>query len=147
MFLITLPLQASGRLTDIARLTLRTLNQVDSIVLEHLGNRGPIKTHFSECAISPIENEISILVKPRGGYYRRFWICIIIQNPASVISLGWDLNWLLTLEALFTGDFFKIFGNFLSRGSFFLFVIGEGFQKGMGKFFKILAEYKRLNKV
>ena len=39
--------------------------------------------------------------------------------------------------------FFKIFGNSLSQcsKSLFLFVIGEGFQKGLGKFFMILADY------
>ena len=49
---------------------------------EHVGNKGPIKTHFSECGITPTENNISILGKPRGGDYR-----------------------LLTLEALFIKEF------------------------------------------
>ena len=45
---------------------------------EHVGNKGPIKTHFIECDISPTEKDISILGKSWGGENR-----------------------LLTLEALF----------------------------------------------
>ena len=45
---------------------------------EHVGNKGPIKTHFFECNINATENDISILGKSRGGE-----------------------NKLLTLEALF----------------------------------------------
>ena len=42
-------------------------------------------------------------------------------------------------------DFFKILGNSRFRGSFSLYMIGEAFQRaGVGKFFKILAEYTPL---
>ena len=60
----------------------QTISHLQQRLKEHVGNKGPIKTHFSECGISPTENDISILGKPRGGDYR-----------------------LLTLEALFIKEF------------------------------------------
>ena len=48
---------------------------------EHVGNKGPLKSHFTECGINPTEDDVSILGKPKRGEYR-----------------------LLTLEALFIKD-------------------------------------------
>ena len=42
------------------------------------------------------------------------------------------------------GYFFKILGNSLFRTSISLYTLGQGFQKVVGKFFKILAKYTAL---
>ena len=60
----------------------QTTRHLQQLFREHVGNKGPIKTNFSECGISPTESDISLLGKPIGGDYR-----------------------LLTLEALFIKEF------------------------------------------
>ena len=60
----------SGKQPDIYSSALRSLLGT--------GNKGPIKSHFTDCEISPTEDDVSIMGKPKRGEYR-----------------------LLTLEALF----------------------------------------------
>ena len=52
--------------------------------------------------------------------------------------------YILPLSPLPRGEFFQDFGEFPFWGSFSLYMIGEAFQRGVGKFFKILAEYTPL---
>ena len=75
----------SGCLPDIARFTSRTRNFIDNIALEHLGN--PLKYHFTDCGISPTDDDVSILGKPKRGEYRLLTLeALFIKELAPVLN-------------------------------------------------------------
>ena len=46
-------------------------------------NKGPINTHFNECGITPIENVIYILGKPRGGVHMLLTLEVLLIKEFS----------------------------------------------------------------
>ena len=69
-----------------SRYVCQTTRHFQQRLKEHVGNKGVIKSDFTNCEIIPTETDISILGKSRGEEYR-----------------------LLTLEALFIKEFAPVF--------------------------------------
>ena len=54
---------------------------------EHVGNKGPIKSHFANCGISPTDDDIVILGKPKRGEYRLLTLeALFIKECAPVLN-------------------------------------------------------------
>ena len=59
---------------------------------EHVGNKWPLKSHFTECGISATEDDVSILGKPKRGEYRLLTLerLVIASNK---LMKQWCYNW------------------------------------------------------
>ena len=54
---------------------------------EHVGNRGPMKTHFEDCAVTPTDNIVSILGRSSGGDSRLLTLeALYIKELAPVLN-------------------------------------------------------------